>query len=219
MFTTRENLKQWANLSQCFGLSEATKCITFIFCMRVILGWGTMRAPLTMDSAGLHVAMAVQFWWRQPRGPLWRKTCCLMEHREQSRVTLRLCSRNLGDGKANVREPGFGGKFRREMRWPHNKQFGTMNKHQTTDPAGALVLVPAPAYPFGWLGGSPSCPHLGLSFLMSWTSSSLRLFWFFWWMSLWHYIHISSRETAHVEMQTWVHTVCLRLSGCVDEWF
>ena len=90
-----------------------------------------------------------------------------MEHREQSRVTLRLCSRNLGDGKANVREPGFGGKFRREMRWPHNKQFGTMNKHQTTDPAGALVLVPAPAYPFGWLGGSPSCPHLGLSFLMS----------------------------------------------------
>ena len=39
----------------------------------------------------------------QERGPLWRKPCCLMEHWEQSRMSLRLWSRTLGDG-ANERE-------------------------------------------------------------------------------------------------------------------
>lgn len=124
----------------------------------VILGGGTMRAPLTMDSAGLHLAMAVQCWRRQPRGPRWRKTCCLMEHREQSRVALRLCSGSLGDGKANMREPGFGAKFRCERRWPHNKQFGTVNKQRTTNPAGAPVLCQPHPIHLGGLGEVPPAP-------------------------------------------------------------
>ena len=85
------------------------------------------------------------------------------------------------------------------------------NESQTTDPAAAFVLVPAPFCLSGWLGGSPSCPRPGLSFLMSWASPSLRLFQFFQWMSVWHYIHKSSGEISHVEMQTRVHSV----SGCL----
>ena len=138
----------------------------------------------------------------QPRGPLWRKPRYLMEH---------WWVWGFDPGRWETAKPTRGSFQGKVRMWDEvaPQVAAWSNESQTTDPAGAFVLVPAPCYLFGWLGGSPSCPHLGLSFLTSRASSSL--FQFFQWMTVQHYIHKNSGEISHVEMQMRVYSV----SGCL----